>query len=203
LARFEAKRNGHTANGGGPYLLVTRNLEPMYNIKMALEAFETVKKSYPASRLDIIGTGQQEAELKSWVERQGIADVCFHGAVPNEEIPLFLKQADILLNPSNVDNMPINLLEAFASGVPVVSTRAGGIPDLVGEERAALLVEPGNSSAMASKVVELVEHPEKAKKLTAYARDLCREFGWVSNRQRWLEAYFAGEQGNGSRRQSV
>jgi glycosyltransferase involved in cell wall biosynthesis len=157
---------------------------------MALEAFRVVKESHPGARLDIVGSGAQEAELKSWVAAMGLEDVFFFGAVPNEEIARFLKTADILLNPSNVDNMPISLLEAFAFGVPVISTRAGGIPDLVGEERAALLVEPGNYLQMAEKINELVNEPEIANRLTAYAKDLCKDFTWDSVRSRLLEVYY-------------
>jgi glycosyltransferase involved in cell wall biosynthesis len=171
-------------------LLVNRNLEPIYNVKMALQAFEKVKQSHPNSRLDIVGSGQQEEALKTWVKERNLEDVFFHGAVPNKEIPFHLEQADILLNPSDVDNMPINLLEAFASGVPVVSTRVGGIPDLVGEERAAMLVEPGNHQQMAEKIEELVTHPEKVEQLTTYAKDLCDGFGWISVRDRLLEVYY-------------
>ena len=170
--------------------MVTRNLEPMYNVKMALEAFGVVKERHPGARLDIVGSGAQEAELKRWVAEKGLEDVFFAGAVPNEEIARFLQAADILLNPSNVDNMPISLLEAFAFGVPVISTRVGGIPDLVGEEKAALLVEPGDYLRMAEKISELVKEPEKAKRLTAHAKDLCKDFTWDSVRSRLLEVYY-------------
>ena len=149
-----------------------------------------VKESHPGARLDIVGSGAQEAELKSWVVQKGLEDVFFAGAVPNQEIARFLQAADILLNPSNVDNMPISLLEAFAFGVPVISTRVGGIPDLVGEEKAALLVEPGDYLRMAEKISELVKEPEKANRLTAYAKDLCKDFTWDSVRSRLLEVYY-------------
>jgi glycosyltransferase involved in cell wall biosynthesis len=174
-----------------PRLLVTRNLEPIYNVKMALQAFEKIKQRYPDSRLDIVGSGTQESELKNWAMERGLKDVFFHGAVPNEKIPVYLGQADILLTPSYVDNMPINLLEAFASGVPVVSSKAGGIPDLVRNGMAALLVEPGNHTQMAEKIEELLTHPEKVEQLTTYAKDLCKGFTWISIRDRLLEVYYS------------
>ena len=177
-----------------PRLLVTRNLEPIYNVRMALEAFAIIKTKYPNSRLDIVGTGQEESALKNWVDGKRLKDVVFHGAVPNEQIPVFLKQADIFLNPSHADNMPISLLEAFACGVPVVSTRVGGIPDLVGEDKAALLVEPGNSAQMAEKIEEILTNPERAKRLTTYARDLCKAFTWEAIRDRLLTVYYPQNQ---------
>ncbi len=172
-----------------PHLLVARGLEPLYNIKMALESFRLVQKQYPDAHIDIIGGGSQEAELKRWVAAEGLNGVVFHGSIANEEMPKYLERADILLNPSNADNMPINLLEAFACGIPIVSTRVGGIPDLVESEEAALLVEPGDYKSMAAKVEELLSQPEKVKKLTENAKSICDRYKWSSVRALWFKLY--------------
>jgi glycosyltransferase involved in cell wall biosynthesis len=179
-----------------PRLLVTRNLEPVYNVRMALEAYEIIKRDYGDARLDIVGSGTQEKELKAWVKDHGLGDIVFHGAVSNEKMPWHLDQADILLNPSLVDNMPISLLEGFASGLPVVSTRAGGIPDLVKNDavlppgkQAALLVDVNNPAQMAEKVEELLRSPERAEELTTMAKGLCNQFCWESIRDLWLAVY--------------
>ncbi len=192
LKRFRFRRRKRIA----PRLLVTRNLEPIYNVRMAIEAYKIVKKAHAEATLDIVGNGTQESELRRWVKQQALEGVVFHGAVPNERIPTYLDQADIFLNPSLVDNMPISLLEAFASGVPVVSTSAGGIPDLVGNNgvvppgsQAAFLVEPGNFAQMAERIEELLRYPERVQELTELAKALCEEFTWRSVRDRWLEVY--------------
>jgi len=180
----------------GPRLLVTRNFEPIYDVKTALQAFVLVKQKCPRATIDVVGAGSQERELKEWVAESGVRDVVFHGAVPNHKIPAFLWRADVLVNSSLADNMPINLLEAFAAGVPVVSTRVGGIPDLVGDERAALLVEPGDYQAMAEKIMSVITMPETAARLTAYGKELCRQFTWSAVRGRLFEVYFPeGQEG--------
>jgi L-malate glycosyltransferase len=109
--------------------------------------------------------------------------------VKNYNMPKFLDDADILLNPTNVDNLPMSLIEAFASGLPVVSTRIGGIPDLVGEET-ALLVEAGNYREMAEKILCLLANPDLAKTLIASGRRLSENFGWERIREKLLESYF-------------
>src|SRR5581483_7754709 len=152
-----------------PKLLVTRSLEPLYNVKMALEAFVLLQRKYSDATLDIVGSGSEETALKEWVRRQGLRGVCFHGAVPNERISDFLASADILLNPTNADNMPLNLLEAFAAGVPVVTTNVGGIPDLLGSVEAALLVNPNSPEEMAERVDELLCHSDLVVRLTERA----------------------------------
>ena len=186
LDRFRFRRRDHLL----PNLLVTRNLEPMYNVQMALRAFEIVKQVHADARLDIVGSGTEELKLKTLAKQKQLKDVFFHGPVKNDQIPKYLDRADILLNPTNVDNLPMNLLEAFASGLPVVSTNVGGIPDLIGDERAALLVEPDNYREMAEKVIVLLANSHQAQSLIACARQISEEFSWDRVRERLFEAYF-------------
>ena len=174
-----------------PKVLVTRNLEPLYNIKMALEAFAIVQKKYSHAHLDVVGGGSEEKALRDWVQRQGLKGIDFRGAVPNEEIPGFLEDADILLNPANADNMPINLLEAFAAGVPVVTTNVGGIPDLVGQDEAALTVCPNDAVSMAARIDELLTHPQTVDRITAQGKLLCERFNWQKIGRLWTELYAA------------
>ena len=172
-----------------PRLLVTRNLEPMYNVEMALRAFAIVKRAYKNCRIDIVGTGSEASKLKTWVEDNGLDSVFFHGAVRNDKMPTYLDEADILLNPTNVDNLPMSLIEAFASGLPVVSTQVGGIRDLVGEET-ALLVEAGNYREMADKILGLLENPVLAKNLIMSGKRLSENFSWDRIREKLLTIYF-------------
>ncbi len=172
-----------------PRLVVTRNLEPMYNVEMALRAFAIVKRAYKNCRIDIVGTGSEESKLKTWVEDNRLDSVFFHGAVRNDKMPTYLDEADILLNPTNVDNLPMSLIEAFASGLPVVSTQVGGIPDLVGEET-ALLVEAGNYREMADKILGLLENPVLAKNLIMSGKRLSENFSWDRIREKLLTIYF-------------
>ena len=104
-------------------------------------------------------------------------------------MPTYLDEADILLNPTNVDNLPMSLIEAFASGLPVVSTQVGGIPDLVGEET-ALLVEAGNYREMAEKILRLLENPDLARNLIMSGRRLSENFSWDRIREKLLTIYF-------------
>ena len=177
-----------------PKLLVTRSLEPLYNVKMALEAFAIVQKKYPDAHIDVVGGGSQEIPLRDWVKRLGWTGIDFRGAVPNEEIPGYLDNADILLNPAYADNMPINLLEAFAAGVPVVTTNAGGIPDLVGQDEAALMVNSNDAASMAARIEQLLSQPQTVVRVTAQAKSLCEKLNWEKVGRLWIELYSAAGQ---------
>lgn len=175
---------------GNARLLVNRNLEPMYNVGMALRAFEIVKKQFPDARLDVVGSGSQEDGLKKWVAEQRLTDIAFHGAIAPERMPEFLDQADVLLNPTRVDNLPISLLEAFASGLPVVTTNVGGIPDLIGETAAALLIDQDDHEQMAGEIRRLLTDPGLAAGLAARGRALTEKFTWPSVRKCLLDSYY-------------
>jgi glycosyltransferase involved in cell wall biosynthesis len=173
-----------------PRFLISRNLEPMYNIKMALRAYEIVKRDHPGARLEIVGSGTEEAALTAWVSEKGLKDVVFHGAITHQQMPQFLNRADILLNPTNVDNLPMSLLEAFASGVAVVSTNVGGIPDLLGDSAAALLVGPHDHEEMAARIMELLSNNQLATRTAVAARGVAEKYCWEAVRNRLLKVYY-------------
>ena len=181
-----------------PRLLVNRSLEPLYNVGMAIEAHALIKAKYPDASLDVVGGGSEAAKLQRWVESRGIAGVRFHGAVPNAEIARYLDTADILLNPTNADNMPISLLEAFAAGVPVVTTNVGGIQDLVGPAEAALLVDAGDAVAMAGRIEELLRDPETVASMTQRAYQMCAQMSWDRIGGLWMDLYDNESVGRGA-----
>jgi glycosyltransferase involved in cell wall biosynthesis len=159
---------------------------------MAIRAYEIVKRHHADARLDIAGSGTEEAALVAWVKEKGIKDVIFHGAINHQQIPQFLNSADVLLNPANVDNLPTSLLEAFASGVAVVSTNVGGIPDLLGDSAAAALVRPDDHEAMAARIMELMANPELATSMAGAARAIAEKYCWEAVRKGLLRAYYPG-----------
>ena len=126
-----------------PHLLVTRNLEPIYDIGVVIRAFAIVAGRHADARLTVAGSGPDRAMLERTAAELGVADrVRFTGRVDNAELPAFYRAASVVVNASLVDNLPISLLEAMASGVPIATTDVGGIPYVVEHEVTALLVPP-------------------------------------------------------------
>jgi glycosyltransferase involved in cell wall biosynthesis len=85
-------------------------------------------------------------------------------------VPDYLDQADVFLNTSRIDNTPVSVTEAMASGLPVVSSNAGGVPDLLTHERDGLLFDPGDSQGMAEAVIRIATEPGLAEQLVRNAR---------------------------------
>ena len=175
---------------GPPHLIVTRNLEEIYDLPTALRAFARVRDKFPGARLTVAGSGPLRDDLERFAAALGIAqDVTFTGRVENERIPELYRAADLLLNPSRIDNMPISLLEAMASGVPIVSTNVGGIPYLVRHGETALLVAPGDALSMAAAAVRVLEDPVFGRRLRAAGLDAAQAYTWSRVRGKLFAVY--------------
>ena len=180
------------------HVLVTRNLEPIYDIATAIRAFAQVAREVPRARMTIAGSGPQRAELERLASELGVADrVRFTGRLDNTELPARYREATVALNPSLADNMPISLLEAWASGVPVVSTRVGGVPHMVEDGRTALLVEPRDEAAMAEAMLRLNRDAALAGSLALAGQRAAAPYAWTAVRGRWFAAYAEAQQTSG------
>jgi glycosyltransferase involved in cell wall biosynthesis len=100
------------------------------------------------------------------------------GGVANADVPQWLNSGDIFLNTAKVDNTPVSVMEAMACGLCVVSTNAGGIPDLLEHERDALLVPAGDARLMAAAVGRLLSDERLAAVISAGARRKAEERDW-------------------------
>lgn len=155
-----------------PHIIVTRNLEPIYDNATAINSFRIVADRFPQARFTIAGSGPCLDALKTQSQRLGLSDVLsFVGRLDRPQMSSLYESADIMVNASQVDNMPNSLLEALASGVNVVTTNVGGIPYMVEHEKTALMVEPERPEAMALAIIRLLEDRELAKHLAATGRD--------------------------------
>ncbi len=176
--------------GDAPHLIVTRNLEPIYDIPTAIHAFAQVRQRFAGARLTVAGSGPERAALEALVESLSLRDcVRFAGRIDNAAIPALYASADCLINASTVDNMPISILEAFASGVPVVSTRAGGIPDLVTDGVDGLLVPIGDAQALADGALRVLGDAGLADALRRAGLARAQDCSWPQVREQWLAAY--------------
>lgn len=164
---------------GSAHLIVARNLEPIYDNAMALRAFRLVLDHKPAATLTIAGSGPQEVWLRALASKLALLSrVCFAGALDRDAMASLYRQADVVLNPSLVDNMPNCVLEAMASGVPVVSTDVGGVPFLVKDGETALLVPPGDASRMADAVLRLLDAPDLWASLSTAGIAEAQRYAW-------------------------
>jgi len=172
-----------------PWLLCTRGFHAYYGVDLAVRAFALIKQEFPEARLCLVGGGPQEATIRALVRDLNLADVKFTGAVSHEQIGRFYDESDIFINASWLDNLPISILEAFASGAPVVTTSPDGIRYLVEHERTGLRSDPGDWQALAANVLRLLREPTLARQIARNAFEESRRYRWDAVRNQWLEIY--------------
>ncbi len=172
-----------------PQIIVARNLEKLYNIHASVRAFKLIKNKYPEARLTILGTGQNGHEIRDFVKKEGVSDVFFAGRVERNDIVRLYEEHDIFLNSSDIDNMPVSFLEAYSSGLAVVSTAAGGIPYMCKNGQTGLLVARNDHESLAREMLRIIEDDHLGKQLTTSARAECTKITWPSVREGWHRIY--------------
>lgn len=172
-----------------PRLLSTRNFESLYNVACTLRAFRLVQDRYPEASLTLVGGGGEEPALRALAGSLGLRHVTFTGRVRPHDIADAYASHDIYLQSPNIDNMPASILEAYASGLPVVSTDVGGIPAILTHGEHGLLAAADDHHALAGYVLRLLETPALAHALTTRAYAACQAYSWTAIRQQWLNVY--------------
>jgi glycosyltransferase involved in cell wall biosynthesis len=172
-----------------PHLICTRGFHTYYCIDIVVRAFAQVQRAFPEARLDLVGKGPLEAQIRSLVDELQLSGVNFAGVASRQEIGRYYEQADIFINASRVDNMPVSVIEAFGAGTPVVTTAPESMRYLVEHERTGLLSAPGDVEALAQNVIRLLTDPELADRMARNAYEESRRFRWTAVREQWLEIY--------------
>lgn len=125
---------------------VLANLEPWKGVDLAVDACATLDLPY---HLDVFGDGSQRSALEDRAARLGVA-ATFHGHVGDARDRL--RSTDLVVVPSRAENLPIVILEAMATALPVVATHVGGVPELVADGATGRVVAPDDAAALAAAI---------------------------------------------------
>ena len=172
-----------------PVFISNRNFEKHYNVDCTLKAFRLIQNAIPEASLLVIGNGSQRNALETLTAQLDLKNTEFVGSLSPQQMPEYYDHAEVYLNSPSIDNMPNSIIEAFACGLPVVSTNAGGIPYIVENERTGLLVEVGDHEALARAAIRLFEEEGLAAGLISAAHDEVQKYSWQNVRQEWLRTY--------------
>jgi glycosyltransferase involved in cell wall biosynthesis len=172
-----------------PRILSTRNFDSLYNVACTLRAFKRVQKSWPNASLTLVGGGPLEKQLRALAAELQLGHVEFAGRVPPDKIADYYADHDIYVQSPNIDNMPTSILEAYASGLPVVSTEAGGVPAILTDGEHGFLTPLDDDVAIAERLLTLLEQPGVAREVAQNAYAMCQAFSWQQVREQWLSHY--------------
>lgn len=161
-------------------VLCASRLSKRKGIKYAVSGFAKIAGRYPQMKMIIAGgEGNAMDELKTQVSDLGMDDkIKFFGHYTREQSPKIYNDADVFVMPSLNEGMSNNLLEALASGMPVLMTPVGGAEELVTDGENGFLIETENSDIIADKLEYLIENLEKVDEMGRASRELAEQMSW-------------------------
>ena len=177
LLDFE-QENNFSFNCSIPKLVSIRSLYKNYNIVDILDAFKSIKNKYKDSELKIMSEGPEMDNLMTYCKNEGLTDVKFLGKVPHNEISNELIKSNILVSVPTDDNQPMSILEAFENKILVISSKVGGIPDIIKDNITGLLVDVNRPDQITEKVDWIINNPIEAKAITENAYIELKRFQW-------------------------
>jgi glycosyltransferase involved in cell wall biosynthesis len=155
-------------------------------IQFLIEAWPDILESVPNAYYLIVGAGPYENQLKSLAATYNLTDrVLFAGT--RSDIPEILGSSDLFVLPTLDDVLPTVLAEAMASGLPIVASRVGGVPEMIEPGKNGLLVAPANQTQLADACIRLLHTPDEALRLAQGGRDVAEARFNVRNQVQKLE----------------
>jgi glycosyltransferase involved in cell wall biosynthesis len=191
-------------------LLFVSKVSPEKGLHVLLEAFKEVAEKNPCVRLEVVGSlnawpmgriiwlsEDSKVQKLASFHRKGSSNyldhlahklvslnisnnVTFHGQIPHEQVVKFYQAADVFVLPSFTEAFNMDIIEAMACQVPIVATKVGGNPEAVEDGKTGLLVESGNSRALANAILELLSNEDLRRKMRKIERNRVESLSWDS-----------------------
>lgn len=163
---------------------------PEKNHKGLIDAFEIFHKVFPNTTLNLVGDGNTLEETKEYALEKGLKDaVCFLGMKDN--VYEYINQADIFVLSSLYEGMPMTLIEAMGTGVPIVATNVGGVPNMLTNEKNALLTSV-NAEEIAKALIAISKDYELRQNLGVNALARSKDFSAEKMAVEYLKIYQRG-----------
>ncbi len=149
-------------------ILWVGRLDPVKGLLLLIDAFASME-SQASTHLVLVGGGPLETQLRNHISQLGLASRV-HLLGPRDDVPQLLKTAHLFVFPSQTEGLPNALLEAMASGLPVITTDVAGCRDLVTHEKTGLVVPYGDKTKLAKAMAQLLSNPQYADQLAQAAQ---------------------------------
>lgn len=172
-------------------LVTTGRLVGQKGHQYLLHSLPEVVSQYPQVRLFLLGDGPLRSELEALCKRLGIQQyVVFTGRIKPQEVKNYLWRASLFVFPSLSEGLGVALIEAMASGLPIIASAIDVVEEMVAGEEVGLLVPPENSSALAKALYSLLRNPRKREEIGRKAQELVqRRYNLRKLAPQWLEVY--------------
>lgn len=145
------------------------------NHKLLIDAFARTERAHPSIHLTILGDGELREELEHQIAAYGLTDKINLPGI-TDHVADFLNQADIYVMSSDLEGLPLSVLEAMACGLPVIATAAGGVVDIVKNGENGIVTPTGDAAALSGAMTELIQNNTLRKAFGEASRKKAREY---------------------------
>ncbi len=167
-------------------LLWVRSFASIYNPEQAVLVLEELLKMNYTTRLTMVGPDVDGIMVKvKKLAKEKNLEINFTGKLSKQQWIALSKKCNVFINTTNIDNMPVSVIEAMALGLPVVSTNVGGLPYLIDDTKDGLLVPPQDVKSMVKAILKLKSDDTFRFKLITRARSKVEKFDWNSVKHKW------------------
>ena len=175
-ADFDAKRSEE----GKHVVITTSRLVKKNAVDVLIRAVAEVKKTIPPIKCYVIGDGPERDALEKLVKELELSrDIIFLGGIPYEEIPFYLRKADVFVRASRSEGMGNSFVEALSVGIPIIGTRVGGIPDIIIDGKTGIFCNVDDPHDLAEKILMLLNDDTRVLSMRNEGRNLVEEkFSW-------------------------
>jgi phosphatidyl-myo-inositol alpha-mannosyltransferase len=178
--------------GGRANILFVGRLEKRKGFDYLLRAFPAIKRAVPEARLVVVGhySASQARRYLEYARQNGLCDIEFVGYVSSADLPRYFKSAQVFCAPSTgFEALGIVLLEAMASGTPIVTTNIEGYRTVVTAGQEGLVVPPKDPAALAEAIASLLQDPNLREQMAACGRETVQRYAWPEIARRLIHLY--------------
>ncbi len=172
-------------------ILFVGRFERRKGIKYLLRAIPLIRARHPNTRFIFVGDGHLRPEIQHYVVQQGWSDIIFTGYIPDKDLPRYYASAHVFCAPATgEESMGIVLLEAMASGTPIVATNIAGYATVVSPGVDGLLTQPRNSLELAHAIDSLLDNAHLRQQLVQAGLYKAREYAWPHVAHSVMDYYY-------------
>jgi len=160
-------------------IIFVGELKQVKGVKYLIKAFKIINQKVPKAKLFLIGDGKQKKELEELVEKLNLKqNVVFVGKVMNEDVPEYMVASDIFVLSSLSEGLPVTILEAMASGLPIIATKVRGLSEIIKEGENGFLVKPEDPDEIAEKILLIIQNDKLRKEISDNNKKKAKEYDW-------------------------
>ena len=183
------ERDDQLALDGDPAILYLGRLSRIKGVDVLIQAIAKLRSELPNIKLHLVGSGYMSDFQLIVKEKKMEKFVVFHGWAPDSMVPHYYKSADVLVFPSRYEPFGIVILEAMASGAPIIASNAGGIPEILSNGENGILFKSSDADALSKAILALHQDNNLKKKIIQGALKTVAKYSWDNVAERYVSLY--------------